>query len=208
MSQISIRIAVNAGQFQAGIMKEIIVHLNKVFDVAPTVAHNRSKTLIAEALEQSPTWRAIASGTLGKELFIPNGLSSLQDIQKAIIDSMVINKSGLTASATEIRGSFEIKLLDDNYSNILSLPSASYMTNNAVFIPWLNWLLNFGTEPVLRKAKLVNSPRGTLAMPSPNDLSIPSAHAGIKDDNFLTRALKPIEVKIGQIIEQEVSRRT
>lgn len=207
MSQLRFTIGIKSGTIQAEILREFAKHMDFVLNTVSVPVRPRVEKIVDLALESSTTWRAINSGALSKLLLIPASSASLGEIKKTIIEGIRIERGVLTIAGNEIKSSFNVSLLKDDYSDITSLATGSYMTANSKLVPWLNWLLFYGTEPVLYRMKLVASARGTLMVPAPTDLSIPSAYAGIKDDNFLTKALKPLEDDIGKIIEEEVSRR-
>lgn len=207
MSQLVFTIGLKGRTIQTEILREFAKHMDFVLNTVNVPILPRVQKAVDVALESSATWRAINSGFLNKLLLIPAASASLGEIKKTIIEGITIDRGILTIVGNELKSSFSVSLLKDDYGDITSLASGSYMTANSKLVTWLNWLLFYGTEPVLYRMKLVASSRGTLMVTAPNDLAIPAAYAGIKDDNFLTQALKPLEDDIGKIIEEEVSRR-
>lgn len=196
-----------AGMHQ-DILSEFLRHVANALNAAVPIIQSRTRTIVAEALRASDGWAAINNGELADVLCIEHGSSALNQIERAIIENIQIIRRPVSIGGQYITGGFSVNILDDSYKEVLSAGNTSYSTVNGKLIPWLEWLLFYDTGPVIRKGKLIRTNRGVIAARDNNDLYIPSAYAGVQNDNFLTRAIQPLEQEIGTMIEQEVERRS
>ncbi len=192
---------------EANIMREFSLHMNNIFNAITPLVATKTNQIVADALQKSDAWAAINGGVLEELLKIQNPSAALYQIERSVVDTINIQRTGVTISGQTLNGTFEVSLLDDSYASVLSGGNTSYTTANGKFIPWLEWLLFFGTSTVYPKAQLIETNRGVLLVAGKNDLAIPPAYAGSPADNILTRALLPVESIIGQMIQDEISRR-
>jgi len=76
-------------------------------------------------------------------------------------------------------------------------------------LPWLEWLLLNGTQPVVDKSFYDNKPQyarvpGGGFMINNGFWSVPASIAGTSEDNFLTRALRSIEDDIILLAQKQI----
>jgi hypothetical protein len=196
----------SAQQAQKDILLEIYRYISKALDSSMTAIRSRIVQITNSALESSETLFALNGKQLATDLCI-NDTTIVSNIIEAVLDSISIEKIPLKVAGNSISGGIDIKILEDNFSEIISLPGGSYTTLNGFNVPWLEWLLFYGTTTLIPRGKLIQTKRGVIVGRSPTNFSLSPAHAGTRSDNFLTRAIKPLEPAIGNILEQELARR-
>ena len=190
------------------ILEEFRVHLSKVFLQIKPFIIGELRPMINEALQSSPTWDSISSGEIQKTFFIDSANSALSAIKTAVIEGVVVDIQPVINTGKSVTGGLSVKMLDDGFSSLTHLAEGSYTTANGRNVNWLEYLLFNGTSPMYLKAKLIRTKRGIILGTADTDLAISPADAGTQGDNFLTRALLPVEVKLLDIIENEISRRS
>jgi hypothetical protein len=122
----------------------------------------------------------------------------------------------ITVRGRGLEGGIALEVLKSDYSDLLNLPGVTYITKNGFSVPWLEWLLFSGDTMVLIGYEILYNPNkpgssrtGPIMVPSKKKpgWKVPANFSGTTDDNFLTRALRPLENELQDIIEQEVNRR-
>jgi hypothetical protein len=189
------------------ILFEYVNHISGIFNVALPFIRSKTTQIVTDTLRASDAWGAINGGELQEIFKIPSPSSALYAIEQAIVNSMDIVRTPVTIAGQSVNGSFSVNLLDDSYRDVLNANNTSFVTTNGKPINWLEWLLFYGNSAVASKAKLIETDKGVFLVRANTDLYVPSAYSGIPNDNILTRALVPAEAAIGQMIEDEMSRR-
>lgn len=159
----------------------------------------------------SPIVPAITTD-LGKQLGITpeiatNVIEEIIDVVSASIE--VAYQTLSVVNGKIVSGGYTIKVLRSDFADILAIQDASYTTTSGVVIPWLNWLLYAGVSPVVYGYRIELDPHntsgsrtGAIMVKDPNNRwAVPSEYAGTQSDNFLTRALMPLETEIGDIVK-------
>lgn len=195
-------------QMKKDILEEFLKYMSEIIMRSLPFIKSKIITLIEETLRNSPIWSGLDGGDLQEVLLLPNPTASLYNIERAVIESINILNKPVSVSGSLINGGFQIGILSNSLTDVLSVSETSYTTINGKFVPWLEWLLFYGTGVVINKGKLIQTKKGVIIGRDNNDMVIPSAYSGTPTDNFLTRALLPIEPIIGSLIEEEISRRT
>lgn len=191
------------------ILKEFLNHLTNIVNSATPFIQAKLAAIVEDALHSSSEWAALNAGGELEQLFcIPSPAQSLFQIQRSIIDNISFTTKPVNINGMFITGGFSIGILSDSYSEVLSSTDISYITITGKRVPWLEWLLFYGGGILIDKGTPVRTKRGTLIGRSTTDLRVPPAYSGTPNNNFLTRALIPIEPIIGKMIEEEISRRS
>lgn len=199
--------------FSSGLSREVLQEFKNGFDKAlpatATALPIALEPIIQNAVESSPTVIALQGGDLAQLFAVSIGESYTfaTELITALISEISVSAPPTRISGLTLSSDFTVNMLDDSYSNVLAIPSGSYVTQNGVAIPWLSWLLFYGLSPVLPHAKLISTQRGVIAAHADDDLRVLPAYAGVANDNFLTKALDSLNDEITQVIENEISRR-
>ena len=124
------------------------------------------------------------------------------------------------ASNIKVKVSFDksikidISILEEDYSDVLSLPEAVYTytsSNGSGVLEWLKWILLGGNGTIVGGFEFSPSSSpfsrtgGGLMTPG-NGWGVPSNLAGTASNNILTRSLQNIEKDIQVIVSQEIQR--
>jgi len=195
-------------QFEANVKKEI---RKKIALVMPNITSAVKKRLEAElytAISTSETWTAVTGGVLRGELGIPS-VASLDAILERWASGIQVQYKRNTGF-----GSIEIGMLRSGYSDVLSLPQASYpyvSRRTSGIIEWLRWLLLEGTQTIVAGYDFEPGVKGRtglgIMVRTGGGWQIPQQYAGTATDNFATRSLSDIQNVIDRVVKEEVNRR-
>lgn len=142
------------------------------------------------------------------EIGVPDINTRLVSIVQAIATNIRVKVSGTK------RISLNITILEDDYSDVLSLPEAVYAYTSATgsgILEWAKWILLGGNGTIVGGFDFapVTSPfsrtGGGLMRPG-GGWRMPSGLSGTANDNILTRALENIEKDIQLIVSKELQR--
>ncbi len=185
------------------ILEETGKELKKKFYILRRTLLPRIEDLIKEAILTSPETESIISGTLRLQLGLENAPQVVEEIIEAV-------KRGIEIKTSEKNDEVTINILRSDYSDLLNLSAASYISESSgIEIPWLDWLLTQGSGPLVTgrfflRGDFPHSRTGGaimgIAKKNWRAWNIPVAFSGTAEDNWLTRALEGIEDKIAQIL--------
>lgn len=159
--------------------------------------------LINSSVKNSKEYLAMTTGRLFGEFGEPNIISAIEDVIKAINDNVEIKVQPFRLNGKSIQGSFEVGVLKLDYSDVLNLPSISFISEGGFNIEWLRWLLFEGDTKIISTHSFVMSSSvirysrtGTGIMKKGVGWGVPSIYSGTSGDNWLTRALDKIDENI------------
>lgn len=195
---------INTNNIPGEIVKEFSVYLDKVITNRLSLIKTKTNEIISKALRESETWRSVESGELQDYFKIPNGSAGLSSLEDEILASTQVDKIPLKATGGNISGGLVVNVLSDTFGDITFGDNFVYYTLNGVPVSWMNWLLFEGSRVIYPNAKLIQTTRGIILVKASDNIQVPARHAGTANNNFVTRALAPLEPKIGQIIEEVI----
>ncbi len=110
--------------------------------------------------------------------------------------------------------SIDIGILENDYSELLSLPESIFpyiSAKGSGVLQWLRWILIEGNQPIIRDFEFVATPSrfsrtGGGVMLRGGGWSVPASLVGTAQDNILTRSLQNIEKDIEALVNQELQR--
>lgn len=142
-------------------------------------------------------------GTLGAQFGLVRGTNDLvvNDIVDSISNSLVIDFDKITR---QLKGGITFNFQTKDFSNLLSLPSATVMTQAGQRLEWLNWLLNLGDTTIVVGFEYTPSNMGRSGggtMTGGGLWRVPPNFSGTQDDNFITRSFLGKENEIVRILQ-------
>jgi len=142
------------------------------------------------------------------EIGVPDINTRLTSIVQAVAQNVRVKVT--FSNSIQIR----INILEQDYSDVLSLPEAVYAytsANGSGVLEWLKWILLGGSGPIISGFEFspLASPFSRTSgglMVAGGSWGVPSDLAGTADNNILTRSLQNIEQDIKIIVNQELKR--
>ena len=97
----------------------------------------------------------------------------------------------------------------NDYSDVISVPEAVFVTEKGVKLEWLRWLLLEGDKRIVSNYFFKKSSRGRagggiMAERQNASWGVPSQFAGTENNNFATRALETINDEIDVLVRREI----
>jgi hypothetical protein len=195
------------------IMDEYANHMNFVLSAGkPKIAYKLTQR-IAQLIEESPEMQSLVGGKLQQELGVTDPKEAISDIVGALQHSMVVDYDLVRYSGDIITdGGYTIMVSRSDFQDVLSISGGSYNTANNVNISWLSWLLFSGDTPIIFGYRIKYDPTdpqytrtGALMVKDPGGAwGIPTEFSGTRDNNFVIRALAPLENDIQDFISEEL----
>jgi hypothetical protein len=108
-----------------------------------------------------------------------------------------------------VQGSLLIELLKGDYSEVLTVDGASFISEGNFEIPWLRWLTLEGDKIMVGDHSFVGgylerSRTGYGIMAKPGNWHVPVEYAGTAEENWITRALAGLPLLVENIIKKEI----
>ena len=172
--------------------KQINSNINKQFNKL----QDSIKNIVINSLKQQPEYISLLGGQLQYEFGITNPQQKLDAILAVLKNSMVASMNKVMVSGPSLKGGFTIEFIRSDYSDILQLPEASFITEKGTSLEWLNWLLLqgdssiiFGYSFILGGFKFSRTGGGIMKDNASGVWKVPSQFSGTQDNNWITRGI-------------------
>ncbi len=207
--------------FKKHIITQFIIGLNDRVNKNIDDIENFVKTIIKEYITETPEMQSLKDGEqLAKSLGIEKGTGEgiISAIAQRTVDSAVVYSTGFKYSSGKILGSIRIKIVKADYTDVLGLVQAQYISLNEAGhrtpVPWLDWLIKQGDRIIVKEFNIIlgnfnRSRSGGAIMikivPQKDTKKIhgpfrkqnagvgwrvPAKFSGVENNNFLTRAFE------------------
>lgn len=222
MSRISISIdLVETNQaITKKIHSAIIKSLNKIIAKSVSRISSKIKEQTVAYLKNTPTYESLINGELSKHfgIRVGTGKDKLDAILQTIADNIYVKNDVIHSRFTSnrYRGGLSVRVLKDDFEDILSLPEAQIITEKGTILPYMDWLLIRGNAIIISEYEIsFESGKGRSGGAIMIDSNagvwrVPPQYAGTINDNWLTRSIvgagsQYIQL-INAIIKQEIER--
>lgn len=156
--------------------------------------------------------QAMISGSFHSELGMYDIRQRINRIIEIWADSIVVKPNRVRQVNRQLVGGISITAINSDYSDVLSLPEASFLTpEHSFLLPWLQWILVEGRSIVIRNYDIAvnrkNSRTGLYVMRKQSgNYKIPSEISGTSSNNFVTRSLANFDDVVYLIVEGEIDK--
>lgn len=163
--------------------------------------------------------------TFRTEIGVPSSSSVLTTIINTLLDNVEVRMGRVENDNLDYMIPLNIILWNDKILKaVLNSPGASYFSESLRAgtiheVPWLEWLLLRGTEPVVFGYRVMYDKsawsrtdnaimvKSTSGDKYPKDFSVREDLSGTKDDNFITEAAVNLSEELPEIIQKEIVRK-
>jgi hypothetical protein len=208
----SLRLLETDSQISKLIMEDIKKLLENAINKALPEISKDIQSVVGEALRTQPEYSSLMTGTLKAEFGIPDA-TSINSVIDALIQTLAIQKSGISVTNRGISGGFVLTMMkSDDMNGIIYTDIASVNDINGYSLPWLEWLLLKGNEIIVKNYEVLYtaSPysRSGMAVMTPSSSSwrVPVQFAGTEKDNWTTRAINSVEDSVYRIIQSNIEK--
>jgi hypothetical protein len=201
-------------KFLTNIKQEINKKLISVSAKAVPRIKSKLQTIVLQRITSSPEYAAIVGSGFRGELGLPDAGARVN----AVVNQWAQNISVTFVpqkSAGQL-GLINIGIIQDDYSDVLSLAEAELTYSGArgqKTLRWLDWLITRGSSIIVSDYEYKIDSRSSrsrtglgIMVKRRGGWKIPAQLAGTENDNFATRALEGIEGEIQTIIRQELTK--
>jgi hypothetical protein len=202
------------------VSKAIVNRLNhKLLTVqfANRLSKQAGDILVSKIQEQSEYQEIVAGGKLAGILGLQDGGRRLARIVGQIKNSVDVSVSKFQLRGGLIGGYVRVFAIRADFSDVLSMEEASFISENEALVPWLNWILLQGDRILIATHRVSFNPKllgysrtGQAVMIKTSRgpfFRIPPQYSGTADDNFITRGGAQALPEIGHTIKNEIRSR-
>lgn len=204
-------------QITKAILTELADYLNSRNDDISAEIKSVLVDEIDYAIRNSEEYRQMLPGGI---LYGQIGLPEIEDTLNGVITA-IQEKTGVfpvkfIVLGDKVTGGWDFGILTENYEEVLSVANTTFISTNlegiSTPVPWMEWLLLAGTSRVVadhifykNKVTAKFSRTKTSIMRYGNKgWGFPAEYAGVKQDNWLTRAIFATHAQIEGLIEAEI----
>ena len=195
------------------ILKLLVPEVKDYFDSILNNIRDPLKNLVIDAIKKAPEYDSLLNGNLKAEFGLPDSDSRVNAIIQTLDAINVKSKKIIIKGGEQLSGGFELTMIPINFSNILKLPEATFTTEKGDDLNWLQWLLLFGNETIIKdyEVKLGPNPKSRTGMAVMRGVisgkwSVPSRFAGTVNNNWITRAIDSVDNEIENLISTNIRR--
>ena len=208
--QIDLKILTPRGQIVRDIGRAIEKHMTKSLSGIGPKIEKRARLLIHSALMNSPVVSSLESGELKGELGVVNASSDLFQIFKSIADETKVTTSKPRFSSNGMNFTLRLTAVPIDLDSVIA-GLGSYTTKKGAEIPWFQWLTELGDAVIVRDYVAetghpkVSRTGDKIMVKAKGGWRVPPQFAGIKGDNFVTKATDEILPELENFIKKEIA---
>lgn len=211
--KISLNLIETDNQIRQSILSALAPEIDRTIKQSLLSIKNQIILLVKQALIQEPEYSSLVSGQLRYELGIPNP-SVADRIVESVANTVSVQQSKVLINSLGVKGGLTINILGyQDIQGLISTDIASVFDAKGYYLPWLEWLLLKGNNPIIKKfeVKLGPNPKSrtgnAIMIKSSSNWSVPSAFAGTTTNNWFTRALDTIkDDTLQNLIQKEIEK--
>lgn len=211
--KLSLKLVESDSQINTMILDNIRTYIQPKFVQAINNVSNRLPDIVGDAIKSQPEYQSLTNGDLKFELGVPDASSRVEEIISIWSRSLRVNYGSIKSSGRGLSASFSVDMIPEDYSDILSSDAAMVTDSvSGITIPWLEWLLLEGGKILVKNYTVKLGPNNrsrtgfAIMVSSDQNWRVPPEFAGTKNNNWITRALEPIENTIIDLMIQELER--
>lgn len=211
--KLSLNLIESNAEISSMILDNIRTYLQPKFVQAINNVSHQLPDIVSNAIKSQPEYQSLVNGDLKFELGVPDAASRVSSIISLWSRSLRVNYGQMRPSARGLSASFSVNMIPEDYADILSSDNAIVTDSlSGITIPWLEWLLLEGGKILVKNYQVKFGPNsrsrtGFAIMVSSNESwRVPPEFAGTKNNNWITRALEPIEDAVIDLMVKELER--
>lgn len=187
------------------LLEKIIKQAKKEFNKKVIFLKKQISPIIYEAVYNSSEMSSVRSGFLRLDF----GLRAdpTPAIAKAIADSCSIGIDDIKLAGNKVVGGLTVSIQPKDYLNILNIPQAFNIIENGVKLPWLEWLVLYGSQIVIINFGVtygsgLGRTGGAIMTEEARPFRVNPVFAGDSEDNFITRSIEKSIPNISKAIQR------
>lgn len=198
---VDIRLLDTNAKIGRDMMNALLPEVKQYFNARIQRVENIIPDLVVQAIMSEPEYAALIGGTLFHEFGIPDPAGRLSEILSVIKNGTNIDIKSPSISGNSIKGGFKFRMVKQDFSDLLALGGASFITEKGSVLNWLRWLLVEGDSVIITDYSYsVDGPgksrTGLGVMISGGSWRVPPEFAGNIKNNWITRAIDKVMPQI------------
>lgn len=191
------------------ILKALLLEIS---DSMKKYARNISKdikNIVIDAIQNSPEYQSLVSGSLQAEFGIPDPDNRLSDLLQIWKNNASVTYSAPSIVGSRIKASFKLEMIKADLSDVLGSDLGIVIdSNSGKSVYWLEWLSLAGDKTIIKDYNIVYGPNkrsrtglAIMRQQSGAKWRVPSEFSGTAGDNWITRAIDSASDSIQIAIE-------
>lgn len=208
--KISLNLIESDSEIQNLILKDLIKLVNAAFQKATKNISNKLKSMVRDAIESEPEYRALKSQSLRYELGIDD-VSKIDNIVNIWSNNIVVESRKVKISGSSLSGGISFKMIQSDYRDVLDSSAASITDRKTgSVVPWLYWLLLGGGGILVKDYEVQFGPSersrtgNAIMVSSQKNWRMPTDYVGVADNNWVYRAISKLDKQIEQMLQQQL----
>jgi hypothetical protein len=217
--RLQLKMITSTREFESRALKSLMKLIDpRIKEIASRVQET-AQDLLKVSLESSPEYISLTGGgRLRTELGVVNPEIALVPLTQALVNSVSVTYKGSSIKNSQISASLRLVAAPKNLGErVKSL--GVYTTRKGSTIRWLDWLLNYGDQIIVRDYDVdfsaplfsrtggaimagAGSVFGNTKANSDGGWSVPSEYSGTEGNNFMTRSIDAVTPKLEQFMIQ------
>ena len=224
----SVKLKTTASQIDRGIIKGVAAHIhNRQTELKLRLEHG-IRQFVHRLIVLSPTWQELTmpGGILKLQFGLGvNESAQLDQILQAWKDSVIVDVGNVNLGIKGINCKINIYAIEASFQDVLTIgtyvsqpeskkyymPGGGPKSKGPQRIPWLEWLLLKGSQIIIEgyvpkkmETKYGRTKKALMVSSKTKSFSVPEAHQGTAENNFITRELNNKMVELEMIIRDAV----
>lgn len=207
--RLSVDLLDSESQITSKILQALLPDVVSYFNKAQEKLVNIIPNILIESIINQPEYSALLSGSLQYEFGLPDPSSRLSEILETIRNGYIVKYKPVTVKSSELSGGIKIEMIKKDFSDLLSLGSASFTTEKGDQLNWLKWLLVEGDSVIVSDHIFIFGPSrysrtgyGIMKQFGGGFWRVPPEYAGNIQNNWITRAVESASSQIEKEIEK------
>lgn len=206
---LSVNLVESDSEITSKILQALMPQVSVYFDKIQSQLVDSIPSIIIQSIVNQPEYDALMSGTLQYEFGIPDPGSRLSEIIETIRNGYVVKYKPVSAKSSSLVGGIKIEMVKKDFSDLLSLGSASLTTEKGEKLEWLRWLLVEGDNVIISDNVFILGPDpnsrtgyGIMRQIGGGFWRVPPEYAGNLENNWITRAIEEASTSIDKEIQR------
>lgn len=202
---------IDDSQFTSDFLSVFATQINEAIRRAIPTVRSRVRQLSDRAIRESSEFISLLAGKLRGELGVVDAAPVMQSLMERLGQATEVTFEPVRVSGDSLNGKMQVSLSRKDLSDAFSADGISYTSENGYTVDWMKWLLTSGDSIVLADYAFLGKPRdisrsrtGAGIMRHKGGWRVPPEFSGTLDDNFIIRALLPLEEEYVRIMHEEI----
>lgn len=202
----------NNSQIQKLIIDALSPQIQSYFDRIQKNISSTIPDIVISSIKNQPEYSALLGGRLQYELGIVDPQNRINEIFDAISSGIKTTIKPIKSGGSRFNGSVKFQMVKSDFSDLLSLGSASFASEGGSSIDWLRWLLIEGDSIIVAGYHFAAGPYpssrtggGIMQEFESSIWRVPPEFAGSIKNNWITRGIDAATPQVQKELEKIVS---